>query len=313
MKRLAGIVVIVLLARAATACFWVTGTTYETKAVTVSGFGAASRLRWYLKTDHQKDGLRMEADLRNSTNYNDRSDYAISLAYLGRNQEAVDILQRLEQEQPGKYFVAANLGTALELAGNNDEALRWIREGIRRNPNSHHGTEWLHAKILEAKIAQQKDPDYFKNHTVLDLDPKNVHAEVTVDGKRFSPKEVAQAIQGQLQERLQFVKPPDQPVASLLFDYAAVEAATHTLESAKGLLKMAVEYGYPVARVESQMKLYDKKIAWRKIKQYLWYCFLAAFGIGALIVLYKRKFVGAVLQRPANPENLKDQSGHEMR
>jgi hypothetical protein len=55
--------------------------------------------------------------------------------------------------------VAANLGTALELLGNKEEALHWIREGIRRNPQSHEGTEWLHAKILEAKIAAQKDAD----------------------------------------------------------------------------------------------------------------------------------------------------------
>jgi len=49
-----------------------------------------------------------------------------------------------------------DLGTAYELAGKNEPALRWIREGLRRNPNSHKGTEWLHVKILEAKIEQEK-------------------------------------------------------------------------------------------------------------------------------------------------------------
>ena len=234
----------------------------------------------------------MQDKLESSTNYNDRSDYAVALAYTGRNKEAVQILQKLEQEQPGNYFIAANLGTALELAGDNDAALNWIREGIRRNPNSHHGTEWLHAKIIEAKIAQQKDSAYFNTHTILDLDPERVSAGLTVEGKLLLPKQIGEAIQDQLQERLQFVKPPDPAVASLLFDYAAVEAATNTLESAKGLLKMAVEYGYPSARVEQRTKVYDSIIAWRKTKHYITYSIIA---FCAVIVTFK--VFGALYKR----------------
>jgi len=278
-----------MVAHTASGCFWVTGTTYEGKPVRVSGLGAAPRLRAYLRMDPRGNGLEMEAHLRNSTNYNDRSDYAVSLAYLGRNQEAVEILEKLEEEQPGNYFVAANLGTALELMGRDDEALHWITEGIRRNASAHHGTEWLHARIIEAKIAQKQNPNFFQTHTVLDLDPKHIPEGVNIGGKMFTQKQIADAIQDQLQERLQFVKPPDQAVASLLFDYSAIEAATHTLESAKGLLSMAVQYGYPSARVESQTKLYDQKIAWRKTKQYLMYSLLGILGMGALIFLYQAK------------------------
>src|SRR6185437_11772073 len=120
------------------------------------------QLRRALNRDLERDGAEMEAALRGSTNFNDRSDYSIALMYLGRSKEAVELLQALENERPGEYFIAANLGTAYELTGNNEEAARWIAEGIRRNPESHEGTEWLHLKILEAKIAQEKDPDYFK-------------------------------------------------------------------------------------------------------------------------------------------------------
>ena len=97
-------------------------------------------LRRALSRDLAEDGTRMEADLRSSTNFNDRSDYAIALMYLGRGQEAVELLQKLEKEQPGQYFVAANLGTAYELTGHNEEAAHWIEEGIRRNPESHEGS-----------------------------------------------------------------------------------------------------------------------------------------------------------------------------
>jgi tetratricopeptide (TPR) repeat protein len=236
--------------------------------------------------DPHEEGVRLQSGLRGSTNFNARSDYAVSLVYLGKTEEAVELLERLEKEQPGTYVVAANLGTALELLGRNEEALQWIREGIHRNPQSHQGTEWLHAKILEAKIAQEKDPNYFKKHSVLELDPQQVTSEMTIEGRTFSPKEVGEALQYQLQERLQFVKPADPAVASLLFDYAAIEARTNILESAKGLLQMAVEYGYPADRVDVQIKLYDRRIALRKAKQYVFYSLLAAIPISVLVLLY---------------------------
>lgn len=230
----------------------------------------------------------MEADLRNSTNFNDQSDYSVALMYLGHDKEAVELLKKLEAEKPGQYFIAANLGTAYELSGNNDEALKWIKEGIRRNPDSHMGTEWLHAKILEAKIACEKDPNYLKLHPIFGLQAETIGRQINVDGRSFSTKEVAAAIQYQLQERLQFVKPPDPIVASLLFDYAAIEAATATLESAEQLLQMAVEFGYPSEQVQPLIKLYDGKIAWRKTKQTVEYFLLGAAAIGVLIELYKR-------------------------
>jgi hypothetical protein len=82
-------------------------------------------LRHALNKNMQPDGIQLEAQLRGSTNFNDRSDYSVALMYLGRSNEAVELLQRLEAEQPGQYFVAANLGTAYELTGKNEEALRW--------------------------------------------------------------------------------------------------------------------------------------------------------------------------------------------
>src|SRR5207249_1471856 len=175
--------------------------TYEGHPKRASGVGAATFLRSFLKMDHREEGLKMQPALANSTNFNERSDYAVSLAYVGKTKEAVQLLQTLEKEQPGAYVVAANLGTALELLGKNGEALHWIREGMRRNPQSHEGTEWLHAKIIEAKIAQEKDADYFKKHSVLELDPAHASTPMTIDGQTFSPKDVGEAIQYQLQER----------------------------------------------------------------------------------------------------------------
>ena len=174
------------------------------------------------------------------------------------------------------------------MSGNNAEALHWIKEGIRRNPDSHKGTEWLHVNILEAKIAQQKDADYFKRHSVLELQPQTLGAKIILGKREFSADEVGRAIQYQLQERLQFVKPPDPAVASLLFDYAAIEAATKTLEPAEDFLRMAVEYGYPSERVQPLLELYDHRIAWGKTKQYCKYCFFGASACSVLFFLYRR-------------------------
>lgn len=246
-------------------------------------------LRRALSRNLQRDGAQMEAELRNSTNFNDRSDYSIALMYLGRSKEAVELLKRLEREQPGHYFIAANLGTAYELAGDNEDAAHWIAEGIRRNPESHEGTEWLHLKILEAKIAQEKDPEYFKKHSVLDLRPETAGSGILIEEQKLSPEQIAEAIQHQLTERVQFVKPPDAAVAGLLFDYAAIEAATGTLESAEKILRVAIDYGYPPELVRPLMATYDRRIAWRKVQQYGSYTVLALAGIGVLVFLYKKK------------------------
>lgn len=206
----------------------------------------------------------MEQKLVGATNFNDRSDMGVALMYQGRAKEAIPLLQQLEKEKPGEYYVAANLGTAYELAGNNEQALHWINEGIRRNPADHEGTEWLHARILESKIALQKDPLYFTHNSVLQLHPEDATKPITANGKTFGTDQVKKAIEYQLSERMQFVKPPDPAVASLLFDYSAIEAATGTLEDAKGILKLAVEYGYPATQVQPLLAFYDRQIEWGK-------------------------------------------------
>jgi tetratricopeptide (TPR) repeat protein len=275
--------VFLLIATPALSCVNKTGTKY--------GGGSGSYFGWRglqsaLKRDLKTDGAEMEANLRGSTNFNDRSDYAVALMFLGRSAEAVQLLNALEQEQPGQFFVAANLGTAYELSGKNTEALKWINEGIKRNPDDHAGTEWLHASILKAKIAQEKDPKYFEEHSVLELQPGKIGEQITVDGKSLSPKELADAIQYQLGERLQFVKTPDPAVASLLFDYAAIEAVTRSMESAKHILKMATDYGYPATKVKALDKEFNRRLAWDKIK---FYGVIGGIVVALLTILYKRR------------------------
>ena len=288
MRSRALCLIVISLATSGLACINIVGTKYNGERSSGSGFSGVRMLNMALKRDPHPDGVKMEADLRGATNFNDRSDYSAALMYLGRNQEAIELLTQLEKEKPGEYFIAGNLGTAYELSGNNKAALYWIEEEIKRDPTAHEGTEWLHAKILKAKIGREKDPDFFKKHSVLELQPENISSPMAIDDKWLTPKELTFAIENQLAERLQFVKPPDAPVASLLFDYAAIEAATRTLESAQGVLKMALDYGYPPDKVEPLMKLYEQRIAWRKTKGFLGCIFLGICLLAVLFLLYKR-------------------------
>lgn len=285
MKTIICVLAIICFACPAWPCLNKSGTKY--------GGGSGSYFGWLsvrasLQKNVQQDGVEMEASLRGATNFNDRSDYAIALMYLGRNTEAVDLLNKLEQEAPGHFFIAANLGTAYELSGDNEAALRWINEGILRNPQDHEDTEWLHAKILEAKIAQQKDAAFFEKHSVLGLEPGPIGETIRVGEKNYSAKELTAAIEYQLGERLQFVKPPDSSVASLLYDYAAIEAVNRSMESAKHILKFAGQYGYPEPKIALLTAEFDRRL-WRAgFRTNALIVAGCLIGVVGLVVLYRR-------------------------
>jgi tetratricopeptide (TPR) repeat protein len=178
-----------------------------------------------------------------------RNNMAVVLIHLGRVSEAVPMLEEAERENPGAYVTAANLGTAYELAGDNVKALEWIKEGVRRYGDSHYATEWLHVKILEAKLALEKDPHWLKKNSVLGADlraPEVVgrpQRPITDHlGRPKSQAEIEAALVYQLHERMEFVKPPDPVVADLLLDLSDLLARTRSAEHAQAVLNLALSY-----------------------------------------------------------------------
>lgn len=163
------------------------------------------------------------------------NDFAVALILAGDYAKAITILHSVEARYPGQYRTAANLGTAYELTGNNTEALRWIKEGVRRNPQDHQGTEWLHVKIIEAKIQRSMDKAWLLKHYVSGLDfgdgyePKGTPESSTRDflGKVHPMAEVRAAIEYQLQERLKFVSPPDPFIADLYITLGDIDSIHH--------------------------------------------------------------------------------------
>src|SRR5437868_5018832 len=81
------------------------GTKFNGTWTSDSQASGVMELRRALTRDLTRDGAEMETSLRGATNFNDRSDYSVALMYLGRNKEAVELLQKLEAEEPGHYFV----------------------------------------------------------------------------------------------------------------------------------------------------------------------------------------------------------------
>ena len=186
---------------------------------------------------------RASREARANPSYENLNELAVVLVRLGKPVEAIRLLQTIERRFPGRPQTAPNLGTAYELAGNDALALQWIREGMRRDPSDHGGSEWLHAAILEVKTG--------KRARVLDLDfgtgalPR-LPARLP-DGNKATPVSIGDlrlALYAQLMERAQFVRAPDPIMAELLFDWGQLELLDGTMEIADVAYQAAGRYGW---------------------------------------------------------------------
>jgi tetratricopeptide (TPR) repeat protein len=149
------------------------------------------------------------------------NDFGVALILNRDYDAAIKLLRETDQIFPGSAKVAANLGTALELQGNDEEALTWIREGVKRDATEHYGSEWLHGRVLEAKIALKKEPNWFEKNHVLDLDFGTGEVPVAPEilpvenGKLKGADQLVTQIGYQLSERTKFVSAPDVFVGDL--------------------------------------------------------------------------------------------------
>jgi hypothetical protein len=193
------------------------------------------------------------------------NDAAVQALLRGDVESAVTQLQQIEVDHPGEYFTAANLGTAHELAGDDAKAIRWILEGIARNPASHMFTEWLHARILETKLALSTEPGYLKDHTITGADFTRLRDPAYLLSTRqgsVNADQLHHALWSQISVRAMFVKPKDPIVAQLLYELARVEAEIRTLENALSFLELAHDYGLPEEQYTASKKSWSG-IIWR--------------------------------------------------
>lgn len=196
------------------------------------------------------------ADVRKSPTFPHLIELSAVLVRFGKFREAVKLLQFVENKYPGRFETASNIGTAYELLGQNEDALKWIREGLKRNPNDHFGTEWLHVHILNAKLG--KLPQQVRGRSILNLDFGNDTMPNRPrqlpdgnDGKPVSLYAMGAALRYQLTERIWFVPAPDKMIAGMLLDWANLELLAGSVESADVLYEAAIRYGIKEDRIIS--------------------------------------------------------------
>lgn len=200
--------------------------------------------------DNKKELLdrlnKAESIYKMSNKLYDYSDYATMLIYNGQLEKARDIFLSIEKQKANLYITAANLGTTYELLGKNDSAIYWLTRAITINPDSHNGSEWIHLKVLEAKMLSNGDEKILSNIDILNLGfgdeviPKNPSA---FNGK-LNIIQIETQLYIQLTERMTFIKPKDPVVGKLLFDLGNVCAITKDLKSAIEIYQKAREYGF---------------------------------------------------------------------
>jgi tetratricopeptide (TPR) repeat protein len=189
--------------------------------------------------------------LKKDRNYMLLSDYALCLLKLGKRKEPLEILVHLNKYYPDDYKIAANLGTAYELNGQVDSALKYIKRDLILNPNDHQGSEWIHVKVLETKLELKKNPAYLKEHSVLNLTQK----------QKNDPT-VFRHIILQLKERVPFSpEGADEIMASLFTDLGDISSNIKSIAYARAYYLMAEKYyGSDSPSIDLKIKELEKLI-----------------------------------------------------
>jgi tetratricopeptide (TPR) repeat protein len=234
-----------------------------------------------------KDGIKQLDSLYKTTKDLDYlSDKGLLLILLKRFNETIKLYLEIEKLEPNRYSTAANIGTAYELLGQNDKALQWIKKSVEIDPNSHKNSEWIHVKILEAKI---KGEEFYTTRFLLNKDfgtellPKTILTKSEL-------KELSDALYYQLNERVSFIEPKEKIVAQLLFDLGNISFLLGDYYDASSDYEQSKKYGFSGQLIESRIKEADKfsklpkavsnQIITKRIKfDYFIY------GVSALIIL----------------------------
>ncbi|MDH4472294.1 MAG: hypothetical protein QE487_06780 [Fluviicola sp.] len=159
------------------------------------------------------------------------TDYTLRLIRAGKLKEGLEIFKRLSAKFPKEHVFHAYLGMAYELNGDNKNALIHAKKALELDRFTHQESQWISIKILEAKIALEKDPDYLKNHSVLSLTMEQKKAE-KVAGQLFL----------QVKERFPFYKGPDPIMAQLLCDLGDCYSESKSFEYGVAFYEIALNY-----------------------------------------------------------------------
>lgn len=221
-------------------------------------------------------------------------DYLSDLGYVlviqKKYSEALNIYLKIEQLKPNRYSTASNLGTIYELLGDNKKALNWINKAIQINPKSHNGSEWLHAKILQAKIGGVKylNPNFLISTDFgEDIEPKNKIS-------KSNRKTLIKVLYYQLNERVSFIKTEDKIISLLLFELGNLALLDKKYDDAINIYEKAQDYGFKnqllkarknLADWKAKNKLYDQINNLNEINEYHKNLFIITLIVSSIVII----------------------------
>jgi tetratricopeptide (TPR) repeat protein len=214
------------------------------------------------------------------------SDKGLILILQEKYQEAINLYLTIEKMKPNRYSTASNIGTAYELIGDNENALKWIKKAVEINPESHFRSEWIHVAILEAKI---KGDAWINADSLIKMNfgtERKPHSNLSQEELTA----LSHALYYQLKERMSFIAPKDPIVAQLLFELGNVYYLKGQFKDALGTYQQAKKYGF-------QSQLMDQRISslnWKSkmVTKFILWPYVVGGIISLILVgffLYRRR------------------------
>lgn len=195
---------------------------------------------YFFEGDFPKLIIELDSLYKKTKDLDYLSDKGYLLIVQKKYDEALKLYLNIEKIKPNRYSTASNLGTLYELMGENQKAYNWIKKSIAINPESHKGSEWLHLKILEAKIKNLKTVSgqfLINTNFGTSWEPKTKLSKKEIE-------ELAQSIYFQVNERMSFIEPKDNIISILLFELGNLATLLGENNSALDTYRTAREYGY---------------------------------------------------------------------
>ena len=246
----------------------------------------------------EKDGIKKN-NLQDNI-YKLKNRKALALISLDKTQEALILLNELENNVPGESRFAENLAFCYEKMNDYDQALKWIKAAVDRNKIAGFSNIWVYEKILDARKKTATDPNYLKNGQVVDLGLQGELKPLDMD-KIESHQLIwklgskAKHIRERIQLHLQRGPSKDPVIASLIGDLATIYAVTDVCEKALPVYKEALTYGHPnealikkrIAKIEGLIKankasMSSTRTVFEGISKSSWFII---FSIASLILL----------------------------
>lgn len=161
---------------------------------------------------------------------------------LGKVSKAKDILVDLVLKNPKEYTMVANLGTAYELSGELDSALKYISIGLQLNPKSHYGSEWIHVELLKAKIKRKRSKYYIVKNSILS--EELLESKRDTSRKHWRRSRVLDNIYRQVRTRAPFTPAPNEVIWNLLFTAGEFAQKYDTYENSFLAFAYSRKYAY---------------------------------------------------------------------